>query len=112
MEHVYAASPGNNPEYDTTRFRYGYQSLITPSSVFELDLSTRATTLLKQQAVLGGYDPKQYASERLWVKARDGVRVPVSIVHRKDRKRDGSAPLWLYAYGSYGSGTPASFNSA
>ena len=111
-EPVYAASPGNNPEYDTTHFRYGYQSLITPSSVFELDLSTRATTLLKQQAVLGGYDPKQYASERLWVTARDGVRVPVSIVYRKDRKRDGSAPLWLYAYGSYGSGTPASFNSA
>lgn len=111
-EPVYAASPGNNPEHDSTRFRYGYQSLVTPSSVFELDLSTRATTLLKQQAVLGGYEPNLYASERLWVKARDGVRVPVSIVYRKDRKRDGSAPLWLYAYGSYGSGTPASFNSA
>jgi oligopeptidase B len=111
-EPVYSAAPGNNPEYDTTRFRYGYQSLITPSSVFDLDLGTSASTLMKQQAVLGGYDAKLYASERLWVKARDGVRVPVSIVYRKDRPRDGSAPLWLYAYGSYGFGTPASFNSA
>ncbi len=111
-EPVYAASPGNNPEYDTARFRYGYQSLITPSSVFDLDLASKASTLMKQQAVLGGYDAKLYASERLWVKARDGVRVPVSIVYRKDRPRDGSAPLWLYAYGSYGYATPASFNSA
>ncbi len=111
-EPVYSASPGNNPEYDTARFRYGYQSLVTPSSVFDLDLASRASTLLKQQPVLGGYDAKLYVSERLWVKARDGVRVPVSIVYRKDRLRDGSAPLWLYAYGSYGYGTPASFNSA
>ena len=111
-EPVYAASPGSNPEYNTARFRYGYQSLITPSSVFELDLATNASTLMKQQPVLGGYDAKLYASERLWVKARDGVRVPVSIVYRLDRPRDGSAPLWLYAYGSYGYGTPASFNSA
>jgi len=111
-EPVYGAAPGRNPEYDTTRFRYGYQSLITPSSVFDLDLASKASTLLKQQAVLGGYDAQLYASERLWVTARDGVRVPVSIVYRKDRPRDGSAPLWLYAYGSYGYGTPASFNSA
>ncbi len=111
-EPVYGAAPGRNPEYDTTRFRYGYQSLITPSSVFDLDLARNASTLLKQQAVLGGYDAQLYASERLWVTARDGVRVPVSIVYRKDRPRDGSAPLWLYAYGSYGYGTPASFNSA
>ena len=111
-EPVYAASPGSNPEYNSARFRYGYQSLITPSSVFELDLATNASTLMKQQPVLGGYDAKLYASERLWVKARDGVRVPVSIVYRLDRPRDGSAPLWLYAYGSYGYGTSASFNSA
>ncbi len=111
-EPVYAAAFGSNPEYDTTRLRYSYQSLITPPSVFELDLASHATTLLKQQAVLGGYDPSLYASERLWVKARDGVRVPVSIVYRKDRPRDGSAPLWLYAYGSYGIGMPAAFNSA
>ena len=111
-EPVYAAEPGSNPEYDSTRFRYGYQSLITPASVFELDLATNATTLLKQQAVLGGYEARLYASERLWVTARDGVRVPVSIVYRKDRPRDGSAPLWLYAYGSYGYAIPATFNSA
>ena len=110
-EPVYAASPGDNPEFDTARFRYGYQSLITPSSVYDLDLAANTSTLLKQQAVLGSYDRKLYASERLWVKARDGVRVPVSIVYRKDRKRDGSAPLWLYAYGSYGYGMPATFSS-
>jgi oligopeptidase B len=111
-EPVYAASRGSNPEYDSTRFRYGYQSLITPPSVFDLDLARNSASLMKQQAVLGGYDAGQYASERLWVRARDGVRVPVSIVYRKDRRRDGSAPLWLYAYGSYGFGTPAGFNSA
>ncbi len=111
-EPAYSAAPGNNPEYDTTRFRYSYQSLVTPPSVFDLDLRAQAATLMKQQAVLGGYDATLYATERLWVTARDGVRVPVSIVYRKDRPRDGSAPLWLYAYGSYGYATPASFNSA
>ena len=108
---VYAASRGGNPEYDSTRFRYSYQSLITPPSVFDLDMTSITATLMKQQAVLGGYDAGLYASQRLWVTARDGVRVPVSIVYRKGRKRDGSMPLWLYAYGSYGYGTPTGFSS-
>lgn len=110
-EPVYAANGQDNREYDSTRFRYSYQSLVTPPSVFDLDMSTQKATLMKQQPVLGGYDASLYESKRLWVPARDGVRVPVSIVYRKDRPRDGSAPLWLYAYGSYGLGMPASFGS-
>ena len=110
-ETAYAAFLMDTPEFSSTTFRYGYQSLVTPSSVFDFDFGSGASTLRKQQAVLGGYDPARYASERLWVTARDGVKVPVSIVYRKDRARDGKAPLWLYAYGSYGYGTPANFGS-
>jgi oligopeptidase B len=93
-------------------FRYNYQSLVTPSSVFDYDMSTHDTTLLKQQEVLGGYDPSQYVSERLWATARDGVKIPLSIVYKRGLKRDGTAPLFLYAYGSYGYGTAATFSSS
>ena len=110
-EPVYAAFPAANPEYDTHLFRYTYQSMITPSSVFDYDMRAHRATLLKQQEVLGGYDPARYASERLWAPARDGVKVPISIVYKKGLERDGKAPLFLYAYGSYGFGTPASFSS-
>ena len=110
-EPVYAAFPGGTPEYDTKLFRYGYQSFITPSSTFDYDMETNRSTLLKQQEVLGGYDPTQYASERLWATARDGVKVPISIVYRKGFEKNGKGPLFLYAYGSYGYGTPASFSS-
>jgi oligopeptidase B len=110
-ETAYAAFAGGTPEYASTTFRYGYQSLVTPSSVFDFDFNSGQSKLLKQQAVLGGYDASKYATERLWVTSRDGVRVPVSIVYRKDRVRDGQAPLWLYAYGSYGYGTSANFGS-
>ncbi|MEP7159173.1 MAG: S9 family peptidase, partial [Chloroflexota bacterium] len=109
---VYAAASGHAPEYDTTAFRYTYQSLVTPPSVYELDMKGVKPKLLKRQPVLGGYDPKQYVSERLWATARDGTRVPLSIVYRKDRPRDGKGALWLYAYGSYGYGMPATFSSA
>jgi oligopeptidase B len=111
-EPVYAVFPTENPEYDTTLFRYNYQSLVTPSSVFDYDMSTHKSTLLKQQEVLGGYDLSQYVSDRLWATARDGVKVPLSVVYKKGFKRDGTAPLFLYAYGSYGFGTPASFSSS
>jgi oligopeptidase B len=73
-------------------------------------MASAKQTLLKQTEVLGGYDPTQYITERLWAPARDGVKVPLSIVYRKDVKRGGSAPLFLYAYGSYGFGTPATFS--
>jgi oligopeptidase B len=111
-EPVYTASPDGNPEYDTQVYRYSYQSMVTPASVFDYDLRTRKSTLLKQQEVLGGYDATQYVSERLWATARDGVRVPLSIVYKKGFKRDGKAPLFLYAYGSYGLGMPATFGSS
>ena len=110
-EPVYSVFPAGNPEYDTRLFRYNYQSLITPSSVFDYDMHTHQGVLLKQQEVPGGYDPRQYVSERLWATARDGVKVPVSVVYRKGLQRDGKAPLFLYAYGSYGFGTPPAFSS-
>jgi oligopeptidase B len=110
-EPVYSAASGQAPEYDSAAFRYTYQSLITPPSVYDLDMRSGDATLLKREPVLGGYDPGQYTSERLWVRARDGTRVPLSIVYRKGRQRDGKGALWLYAYGSYGYGIPDSFNS-
>ncbi len=110
-EPVHAAFALDNRAYDGTRFRYSYQSLVTPPSVFDLEMGSGQATLMKQQAVQGGYDASRYASERLWITARDGARVPVSIVYRKDRPRDGSAPLWLTGYGAYGFGLQASFGS-
>ena len=110
-EPVYSAAGADNREYDSHHFRYRYQSLVTPPSVFDLDMANGKVALMKQQPVLGGYGASLYTSQRLWVTARDGVRVPVSIVYRKGRLRDGRAPLWLTAYGSYGYGMPAGFGS-
>ena len=110
-EPVYAVFPGGTVDYESHTFRYNYQSFLTPSSVFDYDVRTGKSTLLKQQEVLGGYDPKQYASERLWATARDGAKVPISIVYKKGIKRDGKAPLFLYGYGSYGIGMPPTFSS-
>jgi len=110
-EPVYSAFPGGNPEYDTHVFRYSYTSMITPQSVFDYDMETHKATLLKQQEVLGGYDPTQYVSERQWAIVRDGTKVPLSIVYKKGFHRDGTAPLFLYGYGSYGAGMPATFSS-
>ena len=110
-ETVYSAFGSGTPEFDTRMFRVDYQSMITPSSVYDYDLETLQRTLLKQEEVLGGYDPNRYATERLWAKARDGVLVPISIVYKKGLARDGRAPLWLYAYGSYGYGSAATFSS-
>lgn len=110
-EPVYTAFTGANPEFDEPAFRYSYQSLVTPPSVFHYDAETRRPSLIKQVEVLGGYDPAQYVSERLWATARDGVKVPLSIVYKRGVKRDGNAPLLLYAYGSYGSGLSPTFSS-
>jgi oligopeptidase B len=110
-EKVYAASAEGTPEYDTRMYRIRYESLVTPPSIYDYDLQTRARTLLKKEEVLRGYDPRLYETRRLWTPARDGVRVPISIVYRKGFKRDGRAPMLLYAYGSYGHGTPADFAS-
>jgi len=110
-EPVYSAFPAGTPDWESTTYRYNYQSFVTPSSVFDYDVATGKSTLLKQQEVLGGYDPKQYVSERLWATARDGTKVPVSIVYKKGFARDGKGPLFLYGYGSYGIGTPATYSS-
>jgi oligopeptidase B len=111
-EKVYSAFPGGTPEYTSTTYRYNYQSLITPSSVYDFDVASGKSTLLKRQEVLGGYDPSQYASERLWATARDGTKVPISIVYKKGFPRDGKGALLLYGYGSYGLGMPATFSSS
>ena len=109
-EPVYSAFPGGTPDYDSKTFRYNYQSFITPSSIYDYEVATGKSTLMKRQEVLGGYDPAKYTSERLWATARDGERVPISIVYKKGFEKNGKAPLFLYAYGSYGIGTPASFS--
>ncbi|MBV9304283.1 MAG: S9 family peptidase [Acidobacteriaceae bacterium] len=111
-EPVYSVHPDENPEYDTQKFRYDYESLVTPSSIFDYDMHTQKAALLKQEEVLGGYDPSEYVSERLWAPAHDGAKIPLSVVYKKGFKRDGTAPLFLYAYGSYGFGTAAGFSSS
>ena len=110
-EPVYNAYPGTNAEFETGVFRYGYTSLVTPSSVFAYDLETRTSRLLKQQDVPGGFDREQYASERTWATAQDGVRVPVSVVYRRDKREAGRNPLYVYAYGSYGYSLPVGFSA-
>lgn len=109
---AYVAYGGTNPEWDSTRFRYGYTSLTTPSSIFEHNLLTGENRLLKQQEVLGGFDAARYESERIWATAKDGTRIPISLVHRKDLPMDGRAPLLLYGYGAYGINVEPAFSSA
>jgi oligopeptidase B len=110
-EPTYNAALGANPEFDATFIRFTYESFITPRSVFDLDVRTGKRTLRKQQPVLGGYDPTLYASDRLHAIASDGTKIPVSVVYRHDTPRDGSAPLLLYGYGSYGISMPVTFSS-
>ena len=92
---------GPNPEFDSTVLRYEYSSLVTPRSVYDLDMDSTEALLRKRQPVLGGYDPAQYVTERLWATAPDGTAVPISIVARREVPRDGSAPCLLYGYGAY-----------
>jgi oligopeptidase B len=110
-EPVYSAFPTPTPEFDTNVLRYSYQSFIKPNSVFDYDMDKKEAKLLKQTEVLGGYDATQYASERIQATASDGTKVPVSIVYRKGLKKDGTAPLYLTAYGSYGSSSNVTFSS-
>jgi oligopeptidase B len=111
-ETVYAAAPGATPEYDSTTYRYTYQSFVTPQSVYDYDVTTGKAQLLKRQEVLGGYHQDDYATERLWATARDGTKVPISIVYKKGFPRDGKGALLLYGYGSYGIGIAPAFSSA
>ena len=108
----FALGLAGNPEFNTTTLRFNYQSMITPSSVYDYDMTTRQRKLLKRQDVLGGYDPSNYEAKRVWAVARDGVKVPMSIVHRKGVALDGKAPLLLYGYGSYGASGAPTFSSS
>ncbi|HET7041889.1 MAG TPA: S9 family peptidase, partial [Gemmatimonadales bacterium] len=110
-ERAWDAWPGTNAEWKATTYRFGYTSLITPSSVYEYDPRTRDRTLLKQQEVLGGYDPARYVTERLSARAEDGTLVPISLVKRRDVPQDGTAPCFLEGYGAYGIPFPIAFSS-
>ncbi len=106
---VYQARGAGNPEFSLGSYRLSYQSPVTPPTVLDVDMGSGARTVLKRQEVVGGYDASRYESRRLWVKARDGVKVPLWAVYKKGVKFDGSAPLLLYSYGSYGIPTEATF---
>ena len=109
---TYTAYIGLNLEFDTEKLRFGYTSLTQPSSTFEYDMKERTTTLLKQQEVLGeAFLPENYVSERIWATARDGKRVPISLVYHKDTPKSAETPLLLYGYGSYGHTIDASFSN-
>src|SRR5215472_4697651 len=111
-EPVYTAFPQINREYKTRFLRYGYQSLVTPLSVFDYDVEKHTSTLLKQNEVPGGYDKSKYKSERVWATAQDGTKIPVSVIYRQElKKADGSNPLYVSGYGSYGFSLPVTFGS-
>lgn len=110
QEPAYTARLGANPALDTKLVRYTYTSLTTPPSTYDFDSRSGARTLLKQDPVLGGFEQKNYVTEHVWATARDGTKVPISLVYRKGFKQDGSAPLLQYGYGSYGLSTDPSFS--
>jgi oligopeptidase B len=110
-EPAYSASVGANPDFNTDVLRFNYTSFTTPSSVFDYNMNTKTKALKKQQEVVGGYDKNEYVSERVFVTARDGKKVPLSIVYKKGMVKDGTNPLLLTGYGSYGSTSYATFNS-
>lgn len=109
---AYTAYTFSNPEFDTDILRFGYTSMTTPQTTYDYNMNSKAKELLKQQEVLGGkFSPDNYTSERIMVTVRDGAQVPVSIVYKKGFKRDGNAPILLYAYGSYGYSMDPTFSS-
>jgi oligopeptidase B len=111
-EPVYSAGAHVNREFETDTFRYNYTSLVSPPSVYAYDVRSGASELLKQQEVPGDFDSRRYASERVWIEASDGVRIPVSVMYRRDSFRhDGSSPLYVYGYGSYGYPLPIGFSA-
>ncbi|MEL7147514.1 MAG: S9 family peptidase, partial [Bacteroidota bacterium] len=111
-EAAYVASPSNNPEINTDLLRYSYSSLTTPQSVIDYNMKTGEKTVMKTQEVVGGHNPSEYVSERLYITARDGAKVPMSIVYKKGFEKNGSHPVLLYAYGSYGVTIDPSFSSS
>ena len=109
-EDDFAMSARGGREFDTSTLRFGYTSLKTPAAVYDYDMATRQRALRKQQEIPSGYDAGQYETRRLWATARDGIAVPVSLLRRRDTPADGSAPLYLYGYGSYGLNMDANFS--
>lgn len=110
-EETYMAYISNNPEFDTDLLRFGYTSLTTPRSTFDYDMNTKEKKLLKQQEVVGDFDSDNYHAERLYATAKDGVKIPISLVYKKGLEKNGDNPLLLYGYGSYGASMNASFSS-
>jgi oligopeptidase B len=110
-EATYAASPAGTPEYNTEVMRYNYTSLTSPGSVYDYNMNTKAKKLMKQQEVVGGYTATDYVTERLYATAKDGTKVPISLVYKKGFAKDGNGPLLLYGYGSYGASMDAGFSS-
>ena len=110
-EEAYMAYIATNPDFDTDLLRYGYTSLTTPNSTYDYDMNTKQKTLLKQQEVLGDFSPDNYVTERHYATARDGTKVPISLVYRKGLEKDGNNPLLLHGYGSYGASREPTFSS-
>lgn len=109
---TYTAYTSTNVDFDTDILRYGYQSMATPASIIDFNMKTKEKQIMKEQEVLGGkFDKKNYIEERVWATAQDGTKVPISMVYRKELKKDGSNPLLQYAYGSYGYSMDATFSS-
>ncbi|MFV0304404.1 MAG: S9 family peptidase [Moheibacter sp.] len=111
-EEAYTAYVSTNPEFDTDVLRYGYTSMTTPNSVIDFNMTTQQSEIKKEQTVLGGFNKNDYETKRIWVKARDGKEVPVSIVYKKTTKINENTPLLLYAYGSYGATMDPYFSSS
>lgn len=111
-EPVYTLGLSGNPEYDTPSVRYNYSSMVTPNSTLEFDFKTRTSSVLKQQEIPSGHDRSKYETTRVWATARDGVKVPVSLLMKKGTKLDGKSPMMLYAYGSYGASMTPGFSTA
>jgi len=110
-EPVYTAYVGSNPEYDTQVLRYAYNSLTTPRTIYDYDLTHKTQKLMKRNEVVGGYNPDDYVTERLFATAKDGTKVPIALVYKKGLQKNGVSPLLLYGYGSYGVNSDVSFSS-
>src|SRR6185312_7508000 len=110
-EAAYSLDTMGSYEFDTTNLRFAYSSMTTPSEVYDYDMAKRTRTLRKRQEIPSGHNAADYVTTRIMATSHDGAQVPVSLLHRRDFKRDGTAPVLLYGYGSYGYAMPASFNS-
>jgi len=110
-EPVYTAYVGSNPEYDTQILRYAYNSLTTPRTIYDYDLIHKTQKLMKRNEVVGGYNPDDYVTERLFATGKDGTKVPIALVYKKGLQKNGASPLLLYGYGSYGVNSDVSFSS-